>query len=61
MTDLLEILSTLLEFFSFVLLATALVCIPVIIMLWSSEFAHRFRVTRRRRDRRAVVPLTKIA
>jgi hypothetical protein len=33
MTDLLEIFSTLLEFFSFVLLATALVCIPVIILL----------------------------
>jgi hypothetical protein len=60
MTDLMEILGTLLEFFAFVLLATAVVCVPVAIFLWSSEFAHRIKPVRRAR-RRSAIPLTKIA
>lgn len=60
MADLIEILGTLLEFFAFVLLATAAVCIPVTILLWSSEFAHHVRLDRRTR-RRSAIPLTKIA
>jgi hypothetical protein len=60
MADLLQILSTLLEFFAFVLLATAVVCVPVVIVLWSSELTDHVRHTRRSR-RRSVVPLTKIA
>jgi hypothetical protein len=60
MADLLQILSTLLEFFAFVLLATAAVCVPVVVMLWSSELADHIRLSRRSR-RRSVVPLTKIA
>lgn len=60
MADLLEIFGTLLEFFAFVLLATAAVCIPVTILLWSSEFAHHVRLGRRTR-RRSAIPLAKIA
>jgi len=60
MTDLMEILGTLLEFFAFVLLATAVVCVPAAIFLWSSEFAHHVRFGRRSR-RRSSIPLTKIA
>lgn len=60
MADLLVILSTLLEFFAFVLLATAAVCVPVVVVLWSSELADHVRITRRSR-RRSVLPLTKIA
>jgi len=60
MTDLMEILSTLLEFFAFVLLATAAVCVPAAIFLWSSEFAHHIRLDKRSR-RRSSIPLTKIA
>jgi hypothetical protein len=60
MADLLEILSTLLEFFAFVLLATAAACVPAVIVLWSSELADHIRLSRRSR-RRSVVPLTKIA
>jgi len=60
MADLLRILSTLLEFFAFVLLATSAVCVPVVFVLWSSELADHIRLSRRSR-RRAVVPLTKIA
>ena len=60
MADLLQILSTLLEFFAFVLLATAAVCVPIVVVLWSSELADHARITRRSR-RRSVVPLTKIA
>jgi hypothetical protein len=60
MADLLEILSTLLQFFAFVLLATAVVCVPAVVFLWSSELAHHIKGGRRAR-RRSVVPLAKIA
>ena len=60
MADLLEIFSTLLQFFAFVLLATAVVCLPAIFFLWFSELADHIRNGRRAR-RRAVIPLTKIA
>ncbi len=60
MTDLLEILSTLLQFFAFVLLATAVVCVPAVVFLWSSELAHHIQGSRRAR-RRSTIPLTKIA
>lgn len=60
MTDLLEILSTLLQFFAFVLLATAVVCVPAVAFLWSSELAHHSKGGRRAR-RRSAIPLTKIA
>lgn len=60
MADLLEILSTLFQFFAFVLLATAVVCVPVAIALWSSELGPRLPL-RRRRSRRHVIPLAKIA
>jgi hypothetical protein len=60
MAELLEIFSTLLQFFAFALLATAVVCVPAIIFLWSSELAHHIKGEHRAR-RRSVVPLTKIA
>jgi hypothetical protein len=60
MADLLQILSTLLQFFAFVLLATAVICVPVVAVLWSSELADHIRLSRRSR-RRSVVPLSKIA
>jgi len=60
MTELMEILGTLLEFFAFALLATAAVCVPVAIFLWSSEFAHHIRLGKRSR-RRSAIPVTKIA
>ena len=60
MADLLEIFSTLLQFFAFVLLATVVVCLPAIVFLWSSELADHVKNARRAR-RRSVVPLTKIA
>jgi len=41
MSDLLEIFSTLLQFFSFILLATALVCVPLAVVLWWSELYGR--------------------
>jgi hypothetical protein len=59
MEDLLEIVKTLLEFFAFVLLATAIFCIPVVVLLWSAAFAERLKTSRR--SRRHVVPLTKSA
>jgi len=60
MADLLEIFSTLLEFFAFALLVTAVVCLPAAVFLWSSELAHHVKNGRRAR-RRSVLPLTKIA
>jgi len=60
MADLLKILSTLLEFFAFVMLATAVVCLPAVVFLWSSELAQHVKTGRRAR-RRPVIPLTKIA
>jgi len=60
MADLLEILSTLLEFFAFVLLATAAVCVPVAAFLWSYELIGQSK-GQLRRPRRRVIPLTKIA
>ena len=60
MADLLKILSTLLEFFAFVLLATAVVCLPAVVFLWSSELAQHVK-TGRRTGRRPVIPLTKVA
>lgn len=60
MADLLEIFSTLLQFFAFVLLATALACLPAVVFLWSSELADHIKAGRRAR-RRSIVPLAKIA
>lgn len=60
MADLLEIFGTLLQFFAFVLLATAVVCLPAILFLWSSELANHIKGGRRAR-RRSVVALTKVA
>jgi hypothetical protein len=60
MADLLEIFSILFQFFAFVLLATAVVCLPAVVFLWSSERAHHIKSGRRSR-RRSVIPLTKIA
>ena len=60
MAELLEILGTLFQFFAFVLLATAVVCVPLIVALWSSELVPRFTLGRRR-SRRHSIPLTKIA
>lgn len=60
MADLLEILGTLFEFFAFVLLATAAVCVPVAAFLWSYELIGQAK-GRSRRPRRRVIPLTKIA
>jgi len=59
MSDLLEIFSTLLQFFSFILLATALVCVPLAVVLWWSELYGRIKTLRR--GRRGTIPLTKIA
>lgn len=61
MTELIEILGTLFEFFAFVLLATAAVCVPVVVVLWSSEFAHHLKLGSKRARRRSAIPLTKIA
>lgn len=58
MADLLQILGTLLEFFAFVLLATAAVCVPMAIALWSYELVD---LNQRRVRRRSVIPMTKIA
>ena len=60
MADLLEIFGTLLQFFAFVLLTTAVVCVPVLIVLWSSELFPHISPGRKR-SRRHVVPLSKIA
>ena len=60
MADLLEIFSTLLQFFAFVLLATVIACLPAVVFLWFSELADHIRAGRKAR-RRSVVPLTKIA
>jgi len=60
MAELMEILGTLFEFYAFVLLATAAVCVPVVVVLWSSEFAHHLKLGRRAR-RRSAIPVTKIA
>jgi len=60
MADLLEIFSTLLQFFAFVLLATAVVCVPVLVALWSSELIPHIAPSRRR-NRRHAIPLSKIA
>jgi hypothetical protein len=60
MADLLQILGTLFEFFAFVLLATAVICVPMAIALWSYELADRVKL-KQRRVRRSVIPLTKIA
>ena len=59
MADLLEIFSTLLQFFAFVLLATAAVCVPAVVFLWSSELANHLKGSRTRR--RSAVALAKIA
>lgn len=61
MADLLQILGTLLEFFAFVLLATAVVCVPMVIALWSYELVDRVKLNQRRVRRRSVIPMTKIA
>jgi len=61
MADLLQILSTLFEFFAFVLLATAAVCVPMAITLWSYELVDRVKRNPRRDRRRSVIPLTRIA
>lgn len=61
MADLLQILGTLLEFFAFVLLATAAVCVPMAIALWSYELVDRAKPIQRRVRRRSVIPMTKIA
>ena len=61
MADLLQILSTLFEFFAFVLLATAAVCVPMAIALWSYELVDRVKLNQRRTRQRDVIPLTKIA
>jgi hypothetical protein len=58
MSDLLEIFSILLQFFSFVLLATVLICVSMTLVFWSAELYDR---ARRRRGRRGTIPLTKIA
>jgi len=59
MTDLIVILATLLEFFAFVVLTTAVVCVPAALFLWGSEL---FECTNRRRiARRRVFGLFKIA
>jgi len=60
MADLLEIFSTLLQFFAFILLATAVVCVPAIFFLWSSELSDHVKAGRRTR-RRSTIALTKIA
>lgn len=60
MADLIEILSTLFQFFAFVLLATVLACLPAALFLWFSELADHIKAGRRAR-RRSVVPLAKIA
>lgn len=60
MADLLAILSTLFEFFAFVLLATAAVCVPVAGFLWAYELIHQAKGGLRR-PRRRVIQLTKIA
>lgn len=61
MADLLQILGTLLEFFAFVLLATAVVCVPLAVALWSYELVDRVKLNQRRVRRRSVIPMTKIA
>ena len=61
MADLLQILSTLFEFFAFVLLATAAVCVPMAVALWSYELVDRMKLNPRRARRRSVIPMTKIA
>jgi len=59
MTDLIVILATLLEFFAFVVLTTAVVCVPAALFLWGSELFER--TNRRRIGRRRVFGLFKIA
>lgn len=59
MTDLIVILGTLLEFFAFVLLTTAVVCVPVVLFLWGSELVER--TAPRRIARRRALGLIKIA
>jgi hypothetical protein len=59
MTDLIVILGTLLEFFAFVVLTTAVVCVPVALFLWGSELLEL--IGRRRIARRRVFGLIKIA
>jgi hypothetical protein len=60
MADLLEIFSTLLHFFAFVPLAAAVVCVPVLIALWSSELVPHISL-RRRRNRRHVDSIVQTA
>ena len=60
MADLLQVLGTLFEFFAFVLLATAAVCVPMAIALWSYEVVDRVKLNQRRVRRRGI-PMTKIA
>jgi len=59
MSDLLEVFSTIFQFLLFVFLATAVACLPLAVVLWSSEFYGRRKA--RRLKRRAAIPLTKIA
>jgi hypothetical protein len=60
MVEMLEILSTLLEFFAFVFAATAIFCVPVVVLLWVPEVIEHYKLSRRAR-RRAVVPVTRVA
>ena len=60
MADLLEIFSTLFQFFAFVLLATVVACLPAVVFLWFSELADHSRAGHRAR-RRSVIPLAKVA
>ena len=60
MLDMLEILSTLFEFFAFVLAATAIFCVPVVVLLWVPEVIEHYKLGRRQR-RRAAVPVARVA
>jgi hypothetical protein len=61
MADLLQVLGTVFEFFAFALLATAAVCVPMAITLWSYELVDRVKLNQRRTRHRNVIPLAKIA
>ena len=53
MVDVLEILSTLFEFFAFVVAGTAIFCIPVLLLFWAPELIEHFRVSRHSRAARS--------
>jgi hypothetical protein len=53
MVDVLEILSTLFEFFAFVVAGTAIFCVPVLLLLWAPELIEHFRVSRQSRAARS--------